>query len=410
VQIRTPEMHRVAELGIAAHWRYKEEEHVSDQELEGVEWLRQLLEWQKDVRDSREFMRYVKFDLFQEEVHVFTPKGKVVSLPQGSTPIDFAYAIHTEVGHQCVGARIGGRLVPLRTELKNGDIVEIITQSGHAPSRDWLGIVRTGRARHKIRSHLRKVERERSIEIGRSMLERESRRSGIGLKGVSDERKQEALDKLKLNAMDDLYAQLGLGKLTPAQFLELIAPDQVKPREAEPDHTSLLKRMTGAFKRDRGKVLVHGFGDTMISLAGCCNPIPGDAIVGYITRGRGVSVHKEDCPNLEGLLQADPEREIAVAWAAETEKSRFDVGLRILTENRPGRLARVALLLEQEKINIRHADAEVGDDGRGTIWVVAEIENRRQVERLIDKIGRIDGVYHVERAAPHASRKPQQPN
>ncbi len=397
IQIRTREMHELAEHGIAAHWRYKDKGRFTNEEVAGVEWLRQVMDWQQDVGDSREFLKYVKIDLFPEEARVFTPKGKVISLPRDATPIDFAYAIHTEVGHECVGARVNGKLVPLKTGLQNGDIVEIMTQKGSAPSRDWLSIVKTARARSKIRAYLKRIERQRSIELGRSLFEKELRRYGVSIKKLTPELRSRALKELRLHDMDDLYAAVGHGRVVPGDFIKLVAPGE-KPSEAGATKT-IFSKVRRALGRDRDKVRVQGLGDTMINLARCCNPIPGDAIRGYITRGRGVSVHKEDCPNLENLL-LEPDRAIEVEWAGSVASNRFRVGLRILTANRPGRLARVAELLEREKVNIRHADAVVDEGGEGTIRIVAEVEDRKQVERLIDRIGRIEGIYKVERIAP----------
>ncbi len=401
VQIRTHEMHRIAEEGIAAHWRYKEQGKLTDREVAGVQWLRQVLEWQKEVRDSKEFLRYVKIDLYNAEVYVFTPKGRVISLPRGATPIDFAYAIHTEVGHQCVGARVNGRLVPLKTPLESGDLVEIITRPGHQPSRDWLSIARTTRARSKIRAFLRAAEREKAIEVGRSLLEKEMRRLGIAARQVSDEAREEALRKLRLESPEDLWEALGRGKVTPAQYLDLVVPG----RDGEARKESLLGRVTDLFRRGKGqdKVLVRGLDDTLVSLARCCNPIPGDAIVGYVTRGRGISVHTEDCPNLESL-RVEPDRFVEVEWAVEG--GSFPVGLRVVTQDRPGMLARVAEKLESEKINIRHADAGVDEHGRGVIAVVAEVADRAQLERLMDQLRRIEGVHHVERVSPRDAFTP----
>jgi GTP pyrophosphokinase len=395
VQIRTWEMHRLAEEGIAAHWQYKEKGQMNDRELAGVQWLRQVMDWQKDVGDSREFLKYVKVDLYPGEVYVFTPKGRVINLARGSTPLDFAYAIHSEVGNQCVGARVNGRLVPLKTELKNGDIIEIVTQAGHQPSRDWLAVARTTRARSKIRAFLKSVERERSLELGKSLLEKEARRFGLSLKGLADEKRNAALAEMKYETLDELYVALGHGKVTPHQFLSLVAPE----KELEEEKPSIFHRATRLFSRKGEKVLVRGVGDTLIKLARCCNPIPGDAIIGYITRGKGVSVHTEDCPNLESLL-VDTDRRIDVEWAPDQESTSFHVGVWVLTENRPGMLARVAELLEREKINIRHADAGVDEQQRGTISLVAEVGNRGQIERLVDRIRRIDGVYQVRRVSP----------
>ncbi len=395
IQIRTWEMHHLAEEGIAAHWRYKEQGKLTDREVAGVQWLRQVVEWQKDVRDSKEFVKYMKIDLFPEEVHVFTPKGKVLTFPRGSTPIDFAYSIHTEVGHQCVGARVNRKLVPLRTELSNGDIVEIITQPGHKPNRDWLSIVRTGRARTKIRAFLKAIEQERSIELGRSMLEKELKKIGRTFKSVEEDEWQRALSALKLDDQDDLLAAVGHGRVTAGRAVSALSPDA----EPQPSASSILSRVSRVLRRERDTVRVRGVEDTLVTLAGCCNPIPGDQITGYITRGRGVSVHTDDCPNLEALL-VEPDRRIDVEWARADKEDRFRVGLRIVSKNIPGRLARVAEVLEKEKINIRHADAGVDEAGQGIIYVVAEVEGRRQVERLIDKIRKIEGVSHVQRVSP----------
>jgi GTP pyrophosphokinase len=397
VQIRTREMDHIAEEGIAAHWRYKDQGRLTDRELAGVQWLRQVMDWQKDVPDSREFLKYVKVDLYPGEVYVFTPKGKVTALPRGATPVDFAYTVHTEVGHQCVGARVNGRLVPLKTELKSGDIVEILTQTGHQPSRDWLSIVRTSRARTKIRAFLRSVERQRSVDIGRSMYEKELRRLNMSQKSITEEQRDEALRELRVDSMDDLFAAFGHGKLTPGQFVGLVDPNRDLGEEAEP---SLLRRVSRALRRDRDKILVHGVGDTLVALARCCNPIPGDAVLGYVTRGRGVTVHTEDCPNLESLL-VDPGRRIEVEWASDRGNSHFAVGLQVRTQNRPGMLARVATILEQSNVNIRHADADVDEsDGHGIIGVVAEVENRQQVERLLDRLRKSAGVLRVVRVSP----------
>ena len=400
LQIRTLEMHRLAEEGIAAHWRYKERGMLTEKEVAGVQWLRQVMDWQKDIADSREFVKYVKVDLFPGEVYVFTPKGRVVSLPKGATPIDFAYEIHTEVGHTCVGGRVNGRLVPLKTELKSGDIVEIVTQAGHKPSRDWLAITRTTRARSKIRAFLKAAERERSIELGRSLLEKEMRRYNLPFKGIPEEKQEAALRELKYRTMEDLHAALGHGKITPQQFVALVSPDS----GLKPEEPSLLRRVSRALTRTgKDKVLVHGMGDTLVNLARCCSPIPGDSIVGYITRGRGVSVHRDDCANLEGLL-VESDRRIEVAWAAGEDASRFNVGLRILTRNQPGMLARVAEILEKERINIGHADAGVDEAGRGVISIVAEVAHLNQVQKLLERIRRTEGVYQAERVSPqHAA-------
>lgn len=402
VQIRTYEMHRLAEEGIAAHWQYKEKGLLTDKEVAAVQWLRQVMDWQKDIRDPREFLKAVKIDLYPREVYVFTPKGRVINLPKGGTPLDFAYSIHTDVGHKCVGARVNGRLVPLKTELKNGDIVEILTQTGHQPSRDWLAIAKTTRARSKIRAFLKSIERQRSLELGRSLLEKEARRFGISLKSVAEERRDLALKELRLDSYEDLLVALGHGKITPQQYLALVAPEkELKEEEA----FSLLHKASRFFGRKGEKVLVRGVGDTLIKLARCCNPIPGDAIIGYITRGKGVSVHTEDCTNLDALL-VDSERKIEVEWAPNQEASSFVVGISVLTENRPGMLARVADLLDKEKANIRTSVASIDEQQRGKIDFVAEVGSRGQVERLIERIRKLEGVFSVQRVSPARAAGP----
>ncbi len=404
VQIRTAEMDEIAEEGIAAHWRYKERGKLTEREMAGVQWLRQVMEWQKDVRDSKEFLKYVKVDLYPGEVYVFTPKGRVISLPRGSCPVDFAYAVHTEVGNQCVGARVNGRLVPLKTELQSGDIVEVMTQKGHEPSRDWLAIVRTGRARTKIRTYLKTVENARAMDLGRSLLDKEMKRLRLSQKEITEEKRAEALRELHVESFDDLLASIGFGKITAHQYLSMLVPGAPAP-ESEDESPSILRRVSKALGRGGAqKIKVHGIGDTLVTLARCCNPIPGDAIVGYITRGRGVTVHTEECPNLEALL-VDPGRRIEVEWAGDPNRpNSFTVGLLVRAENRPGMLARVATVLEANHVNIRHADADVGEDGRGVITVIAEVQDRPQVEKLLATLRRSPGVYQVARISPdHAA-------
>ncbi len=396
VQIRTHEMHHLAEEGIAAHWRYKEQGMLTDREVAGLKWLRQVMEWQKDIRDSKEFLKYVKVDLFPEEVYVFTPAGKVIGLPRGATPVDFAYSVHTEVGHQCSGARVNGKLVPLKTPLANGDMVEIITHSGHHPSRDWLSFTKTSKARSKIRAFLKVQDQRRSVELGRSLLEREMRRFGTAIKNVSEEERSAALRVLHVESMDDLHAKIGHGRITPKEFITELLPSETIEQEEAP---SILRRVTRALQRGSGKISVQGMGDTLITMAGCCNPIPGDGIVGYITRGRGVSVHAAECKNLENLL-INPERRIEVAWSRTDSSDRFQIGLRVMTEHRPGMLARIAEILEKEKSNIRHADIGVDEQGRGLILIVCEVADRRQAQRLVSRARRTEGVFSVERISP----------
>jgi guanosine-3',5'-bis(diphosphate) 3'-pyrophosphohydrolase len=306
VQVRTEDMHRVAEEGIAAHWKYKEGRVGAQQDEQYFRWLRQLLEWQQEVKDPQEFIQNLKIDLYPEEVYCFTPRGEVKSLPKGATPVDFAYMVHTDVGHACVGARINGKMVPLRQRLKNGDIVEIMTQAGHKPSRDWLSLAVTSRARNKIKHFLHHEEKARSIDLGRKLFEREARRFDVNLKTVLDTTAlTKAANDSGLPRIDDLFAAIGYGRIAPRQALLRIVPsDDLKEKAPDSALTSAVKRV---FKADADKIKVRGADDLLVFRARCCNPIRGEKIVGYITRGKGVSVHASTCSNVTSLLY-DPDR------------------------------------------------------------------------------------------------------
>src|SRR5215470_17079920 len=312
VQVRTIEMHRMAEEGIAAHWKYKEGRVGDQRDDRHFVWLRQLLEWQQEVRDPQEFIQNLKIELYPEEVYTFTPKGLVKALPRGATAIDFAYSIHTDVGHQCVGARVNGKMVPLRTRLKNGDIVEIITQAGHKPSRDWLNFVATSRARNKIKHLIHAEEKTRAIELGQKLFDKEARRYDLTLKTLAEnEGWAKVMSDLGVQKTDDVFAAIGYGKLQPKQvLLKLVPPDKLHEKPPEGPVAAVVKRVLGTGEE---KIKVRGFDDLMVFRARCCNPIRGEKIVGYITRGKGVSVHSATCPNVVNLLY-DPERRIDVEW------------------------------------------------------------------------------------------------
>src|SRR5271169_4851423 len=319
VQIRTEEMHRMAEEGIAAHWKYKDGP-VSAQDEQRLAWLRQVVEWQRDVSDPTEFLSTLKIDLYPEEVYTFTPKGKVVVLPRESTPIDFAYSIHTEVGHSCVGAKVNGRMVPLRHKLHSGDIVEILTQPGHKPSRDWLAIVKSSRARNKIKHWLNLHQRERAVEIGRKLVEKEARKYRVPLKELTDEVLQRIASDYGLGQPDDLMAGIGYGKYSARQVLARLAPAGSEPAaELEGDTSggiaSVVRRVFGGDSGNNA-IRVKGHGDLLVYRARCCNPIRGEGVVGYVTRGKGVAVHAVNCPNVVNLLY-EPERRIAVQWGKD---------------------------------------------------------------------------------------------
>jgi GTP pyrophosphokinase len=396
VQIRTREMHRVAEEGIAAHWRYKEGGRLTGTEVEQVAWLRQLLDWQKDLKDPREFVQMVKVDLFPEEVYTFTPRGKVLSFRRGATPVDFAYAIHTEVGHHLAGAKVNGKIVPLKYELQNGDIVEILTQPSRHPSRDWLALARSSRARSKIRGWLNANERSRSVALGRDLTDKELRKYKLSLKSFAEEdRTAAALSKLGFAELEDAYAAIGYGKLTPHALLAAVVPVEQLEEKPEGVVSRVVRRALG---RDSA-IQVGGMQDMMITLAKCCNPVRGEEIVGYISRGKGVSIHSSDCTNVERLMY-DSERRIEVAWAApqKGQASLFDVKLLLDVEDQQGLLAKIVSVVADEDTNIRNVDARTFENTDARITMVVAVADRKHMERVIARIRKIKGVRAVQRS------------
>ena len=397
VQIRTADMHRTAEEGIAAHWKYKEGRVGAGRDEQYFVWLRQLLEWQQEVRDPQEFLQNLKIELYPEEVYIFTPRGEVKALPRDATPVDFAYAIHTDVGHQCVGARVNGKMVPLRARLRNGDIVEILTTTGHKPSRDWLNFVTTSRARNKIKHFIHAEEKERSIELGRKLFDKEAKRYGLNVKQLTEpETMARVLTEYGMGKADELYAALGYGKLAPKTVLSKFVP-QAELKEAPPEGgiASVVRRVLGGTGDD--KITVHGIDDLMVFRARCCNPIRGEKIVGYITRGKGVSVHSATCSNVLNLLY-DPERRIAVEWAKGTDGTPYTVRLTIQVEDRKGILADVSSKIAGINTNIRNVEATV-DDQMGRIDMTVEISDVKHLQKVIKSLRSIAGVVEVERAA-----------
>jgi GTP diphosphokinase / guanosine-3',5'-bis(diphosphate) 3'-diphosphatase len=400
VQIRTAEMHRVAEEGIAAHWKYKDGKLVADdREDKRVSWLRHLVEWQQEMKDPADFMSTLKIDLYPEEVYTFTPKGKVVTLPRDATPIDFAYAIHTEVGHGCVGAKINGRMTPLRTKLRNGDIVEIVTQPGHKPSRDWLSFVKTSRARNKIRHWLTEQESEKAIELGRKMLEKEARKYKQSAKElIESDRMETILAEYGTSKIEDLLSAIGYGKVSAKHIISRLSPDGL--REAAPAEesklTTVVKRILGI--GSDAKIQVKGFDDLLVYRAKCCSPIRGEEVIGYITRGKGVAVHSKNCPNVQNLMY-ESDRKIEVEWAGTAPSAEaYAVPLTILTEDRPGMLASIAAAISEVKSNILNVEARTADE-RGTIDITVEIPDMKHLERVIASVKKIDGVYDVNRSS-----------
>src|ERR1700690_3332453 len=358
VQIRTEEMHKMAEEGIAAHWKYKDGA-VSAQDEQRLAWLRQVVEWQRDVSDPSEFLSTLKIDLYPEEVYTFTPKGKVVVLPRDSSPIDFAYSVHTEVGHSCVGAKVNGRMVPLRHRLHSGDIVEILPQPGHKPSRDWLAAVKSSRARNKIKHWLNIHQRERAVEIGRKLIEKEARKYRVALKEIKDEELQKIASDYGLGQPDDLMAGIGYGKYSARQILARLAPAAGEPVDAgDGDKSSglasVVRRVFGGDSNNNA-IRVKGHGDLLVYRARCCNPIRGEDVVGYVTRGKGVAVHAVNCPNVVNLLY-EPERRIDVEWAHdEGTPSSYPVKLTVFCDDRFAMLKQITAVISDAKTNIRDA-------------------------------------------------------
>jgi GTP pyrophosphokinase len=400
VQIRTEEMHARAEDGIAAHWKYKEGRVGDHGDERYFQWMRQLLETQQEVRDPQEFLQNLKIDLYPEEVYIFTPKGEVRSLPRGATAVDFAYSIHTDVGHQCVGARINGKMVPLRTRLKNGDIVEIIRQVGHKPSRDWLAFVATSRARGKLKHMLQGEERARSIELGRRVFEKEARRFDLNPKTLleSDEIAKFASEYGAKNG-EELLAHIGYGKLSARTMLQkAVPPAQLKEKAPDSAVVSAVKRVlrTGGVG---DKIKVRGTDDVLVFRAKCCNPIRGEKIVGYITRGKGVSVHSAVCPNVLNLM-FDPERRIDVEWESEpTDQASYTVRLTMQVEDRKGMLAEISAKVSDINTNITNMEARTGDDQQARIDMTVQIKDVKHLEKVIRSIKGVQGVIGVERTA-----------
>jgi GTP diphosphokinase / guanosine-3',5'-bis(diphosphate) 3'-diphosphatase len=405
VQIRTMEMHRMAEEGIAAHWKYKEGRIGDHKDERYFQWMRQLLEQTQEVGDPQEFIQNLKVELYAEEVYTFTPKGQVKAFPRGATPIDFAYSIHTDVGHQCVGARVNGKMVPLRAKLKNGDIVEIVTQAGHKPSRDWLNFVATSHARYKIKHLIRMEERTRAIDLGRKVFEKEMRRYDLNNSRALQESDAfaRALADNGAKTPEDLFAQIGYGTLSVKQLLgKLVPADRLREKPPDGFVAAAVKRAIGTFSTGPEKIKVRGADDVLVFRARCCNPIRGEKIVGYITRGKGVSVHSATCPNVVNLLY-DPERRIDVEWdkaAGGDVAASYTVKLTMEVEDRKGLLAAVSAKIADINTNIKNMEARTDlGDHRARIDVTVEISDLSHLEKVIKSLQGVKGVLDVTRAA-----------
>jgi GTP pyrophosphokinase len=407
VQIRTEDMHRIAEEGIAAHWKYKTSgSPISARDEQRLAWVRQLVEWQREMTDPNEFLSTLKIDLYPEEVYTFTPKGKVVVLPKDASPLDFAYSIHTEVGHSCVGAKVNGRIVPLRSKLRNGDIVEVVTQNGHTPSRDWLSFVKSSRARNKIKHWLNEHQRERAIEIGRKLLEREARKYKISLNKLDESDYERIATEYSMVTPSDLMASIGFGKYSARQVLNRLNPGVVNQQtpEAEaattPGVSDTVKRVSLTSNAD--SLQVEGQDELLVYRARCCNPIRGEEIIGYVTRGKGVAVHARSCPNVQNLLY-ESDRRIAVEWARPADDAvgrrfTYPVKLTVFCDDRTGMLKELTAVISDEDTNIRTVDSKPGPNDDAIVEFVVEAEDVRHLTRLVQGLRRVPGVRDVQRS------------
>src|SRR6266849_126542 len=396
IQIRTQEMHRLAEEGVAAHWKYKDGKPMSTDDDQRIAWMRQLIEWSQELQEPGEFLSTIKVDLAPVEVYAFTPKGRVLELPKGATPVDFAYSVHTEVGHQCVGAKVNGQMVSLRQEIVSGDVVEILTQKGHTPSRDWLSFAKSSHARSKIRHWINLQEREEAMEMGQRLLEKEARQFGRSLKKIPEADLLQLAADYGLSQLTDLYAAVGFGKYSARQVLTRVLGEAAKAAEpavedAKPTLVKTVKRMLGF---GEAPLIVKGYDDLLVYRAKCCNPIPGDDIVGYITRGRGVAVHTRGCPNVQNLMY-QTERRITVEWGGEGAAT-FQVQLAIRARDRAGLLADITAVISGAGSNIHSLESRPARSN-ARIDASLEIADRRQLETIVANIRKVAGVYGVER-------------
>ncbi len=399
IQIRTEEMNRVAEYGVAAHWQYKEKgKKGSNRDAERFTWLRQILDWQRDLKDPREFMASLRIDLFQDEVYVFTPRGDIKELPEGATPVDFAYAVHSKVGDHCAGAKVNGRLVPLETPLKNGDRVEVITDANRNPSRDWLKFVKTARAKTRIKHYIRTEERARSIALAREMLEKEGRKMGINVaKAMKEGHFHKLAEEFTCPSVDELLSQIGYSKITPRKALQKLwgmlhvgekpLEDPKKEAPAPAEDTTKAKRTEG--------IKISGVDDVLLRFASCCNPLPGEPIIGYISRGRGVTIHAADCANLKDL---EPERLLTVSWDGVEDKP-YPAKIRITCRNFKGALAQVTALLTSDDVNIDSGTFHSNVDGNAVMEFTVEVKNLNQLYSVLAKIREVPSVNEAVRVS-----------
>lgn len=402
IQIRTGEMHRVAERGIAAHWKYKERAGggIADQDAQRFGWLRQLMEWQKELKDPAEFLEGVKVDLFQDEVYVFTPKGDVRVFPRGATPVDFAFQIHSQLGEKVTGARVNGKLEPLRYKLKSGDVVDIVTSNTQHPSKDWLDFVGTTRARAKIRNYLRAAEREKSLRLGRELVEREFHRASVSLAKLlkNETELRKVFDEMKVSSEEEMFVSVGYGKIKPMEILHIVAPPDEAGAPSIPPAQLREGRIEGLVRKvirgENDGIKLNGIDDVLVRYAKCCNPLPGDDILGFITRGRGITIHRRGCAK---AFDTDPARRVEISWDTKAKINR-NVQLKITTANRPGILATVGQTFSAQGINISEANCRAGDDGRAINVFTFPCGDLGQLKTVMKALSKVEGVVSVDRA------------
>jgi GTP diphosphokinase / guanosine-3',5'-bis(diphosphate) 3'-diphosphatase len=395
IQIRTHEMHEIAEEGIAAHWKYKEGKALGEVDDKRFTWLRQLLEWQRDLKDDAEFIESVKVDLFPHEVYVFTPKGAVKQFPVGATPVDFAYSVHSDVGNHCSGAKVNGKIVPLRYELRSGDTVEIMTSPNQKPSKDWLKLVKTSRAKTKIRQWFTNEEREKSINLGKEILEKEFRKFSLQqTKLIKSGDLARVASEFSFQGVDDLIAAVGYGKVTANQIIGKILPQERLEQQREEQEEGRLKHLFKKITRGpKDALLIKGIDNVMVRYAGCCNPLPGDKVVGFITRGRGVTIHAADCQN---AMDDDPNRKVEVEWDSTKEYS-YPVRIRIYSDDKKGLLAEISTSISSNGANITNARVDTTEEKKAVSTFEMEIRDLNHLKKVIKALEKIKGVDRVER-------------
>jgi GTP pyrophosphokinase len=386
-QIRTNEMNMIAEYGVAAHWRYKEKGEIDERSNKYISWLRELIQAQRDLVDAKDFLEAVKGEVVPEVIYVFTPAGEIKEMSTGSTPVDFAYGIHTQVGHRCMGAKVNDRIVPLKFILRNGDTVEIMTSPTQKPSRDWLKFVVTQRAKSRIKQWIKAEERTQSIELGTKLFEEELKRHDLSISVLKSEEAQKVLESFNLKSVEDLYASVGHGKLSAHQIVNKFMPEQ--PEEEVP-----LPRITKPLKEPKG-ITIKGIDHILYHTAKCCFPIPGDSLVGFVTRGKGVSIHRRDCPNLDRLA-VDEARLVDVEWKTE-DSVTSPTRLLIETVDKPGMLAGLSAIISSLEVNISHLEASSTEDKKAHITFILQVKDKKQLSGLTRKIAQLEGVLRVSR-------------